>query len=90
MNVAYFTISVDTPEDNKKFAESLECDYPILSNPDKSVAKAYGVLSERGFANRWTFFIDIDGKIRDIDKKVKAGSAGEDVAAHLQELGIAK
>ena len=44
LKVAYFTASVDTPELNKKFAESLDLDYPILSDPDKSVAKAYGVL----------------------------------------------
>ena len=37
LNVAYFTASVDTPEDNKKFAESLDLDYPILSDPDKTV-----------------------------------------------------
>src|ERR1700734_3016746 len=31
LNVAYFTASVDTPDLNKKFAESLMLDYPILS-----------------------------------------------------------
>ena len=62
LKVAYFTASVDTPEENKKFAKSLDLDYPILSDPDKSVAKEYGVLNpKRGFANRWTFYIDKDG-----------------------------
>ena len=51
LNVAYFTASVDTPEMNKKFAESLDLDYPILSDPDKTVAKAYGVFTaQRGIA----------------------------------------
>ncbi len=73
LKVAYFTASVDTPEENKKFAESLDLDYPILSDPDKSVAKDYGVLNPgRGFANRWTFYIDKDGIIKAIDKKVDA------------------
>lgn len=72
LKVAYFTASVDTPELNRKFAESLDLDYPILSDPDKSVAKAYGVLNEaRGFANRWTFYIDKEGIIRAIDLKVR-------------------
>jgi peroxiredoxin Q/BCP len=89
--VAYFTASVDTPEDNKRFAESLSCDYPILSDPDKSVAKKYGVLNPaRGFANRWTFYIDKDGIIREIDKKVKTATHGADVAAKVAELGIDK
>ncbi len=35
LGVAYFTASVDTPEYNKKFAESLDLDYPILSDPSK-------------------------------------------------------
>ncbi len=88
LDVAYFTASVDTPEENKKFAESLELDYPILSDPDKSVAKAYGVLSTRGFASRWTFYIDKDGIIKEIDKSVKVDKAGEDVAAKVKELGL--
>jgi peroxiredoxin Q/BCP len=56
LGIAYFTASVDTPELNKKFAESLSVDYPILSDPDKTVATAYGVVhGERKVAERWTF-----------------------------------
>jgi thioredoxin-dependent peroxiredoxin len=44
LHIAYFTASVDTPEQNKKFAESLALDYPILSDPDRKVAKEYGVV----------------------------------------------
>jgi thioredoxin-dependent peroxiredoxin len=89
MNVAYFTASVDDAETNTKFAESLGLDYPILSDPDKSVAKAYGVLGPRGVAQRWTFYIDKEGNIRAIDKMVKTARAGVDVADKLKELGIA-
>ena len=89
LKVAYFTASVDTPEENEKFAKSLDLDYPILSDPDKSVAKAYGVLNpERGFSNRWTFYIDKEGVIKAIDKKVNTAQAGPDVAAKLKELGL--
>jgi peroxiredoxin Q/BCP len=81
---------VDTPEDNKRFAESLSADYPILSDPGKSVARAYGVLNEtRGFANRWTFYIDKNGVIRGIDKKVNAAQAAADTAAQVKQLGLA-
>ncbi len=89
MNVGYFTASVDSPEVNRKFAESLDLDYPILSDPDKSVASAYGVLSDRGFANRWTFYIDKNGVIKEIDKKVNARQAASDVAAKVKELSLA-
>ena len=89
LKVAYFTASVDTPEENERFAKSLDLDYPILSDPDKSVAKEYGVLNpERGMANRWTFYIDKEGVIKEIDKKVNAPQAGPDIAAKLKELGL--
>ena len=81
---------MDGEKGNKAFAKSLEADYPILSDPSKETAKAYGVLSERGLANRWTFYIGKDGKILFIDDKVKAGAHGADVAAKLKELGVAE
>src|SRR5438876_9138965 len=57
-NVAYFTASNDPPEKNKEFAQSLGADYPILSDPDSSVAQKYGVYNpERKAAQRWTFYI---------------------------------
>lgn len=89
LGVAYFTASVDDPETNKKFAESLGLDYPILSDPEKKVATAYGVLPEgRAVPVRWTFYIDKDGVIRHIDKMVKTQTAGADLAAKIKELGL--
>lgn len=90
-NVAYFTASNDPAEKNKAFAESLDVDYPILSDPDSSVAKAYGVLNDKGTAaQRWTFYIGENGKILHVDKTVKTESHGSDVAKKLGELGVAK
>jgi thioredoxin-dependent peroxiredoxin len=89
-NVAYFAISVDDAKTNKEFAEHVEADYPILADASKEVAKAYGVLSGMGLANRWTFYIGPDGKILYIEKSVKTSTAGADVAAKLSELGVAK
>jgi peroxiredoxin Q/BCP len=91
LHVAYFTASIDTPEQNKKFAESLQLDYPILSDPDKTVAKAYGVVHPgRDLAERWTFYIDKDGVIKEIDKGVqkRTEQAGQDVADKVKQLGL--
>ena len=89
--MAHFAASVDTPEDNRKFAESLGLDFPLLSDPGKQVASVYGVVTpERQLAQRWTFYIGVDGKILYIDKKVSPATAGQDLAAKLGELGIAK
>ena len=87
-NVAYFTASVDTPEKNADFAKSLDLDYPILSDPEKTTAKAFGVLALAGYSNRWTYYIDKDGIIREIDKKVTTDTAGGDVVTKVKSLGI--
>lgn len=61
-------ISIDSPGANKAFAEKIRATFPILSDPGKESAKAYGVLSfTRLFANRVTFVIDKDGVIQHID-----------------------
>jgi peroxiredoxin Q/BCP len=90
-DVAYFTASCDDPEENKRFAESLELDYPVLSDPKRKTAAAYGVVKDsKGNPARRTFYIGKDGKILHLDAAVKTGSHGEDVAAQLKELGIPK
>jgi peroxiredoxin Q/BCP len=89
-DVAYFMASVDTPEKNADFAKQEQANFPLLSDPQKAVAQAYGVLSPRGTANRWTFYIDPAGKILFIDKAVKTATAGTDLAAKLGELNVKK
>ena len=79
---------MDTVDANTKFAQSLGVTYPILSDPDKTVARAYGVLAPSGYASRWTFYIDGAGVIRDVDKKVSVGSHGADVVARVKSLGL--
>ena len=101
-NVAYFMASVDPLEDNIRFAKATsvklsetnivdkkEADFPLLSDPTKKTAEAYGVLNARGFANRWTFYIDKAGTITYIDKAVKPATSAEDMAAKLGELKVA-
>lgn len=87
--------SVDDQETNRKFADEHKADFPILADPEKNVARAYGVIRtdvppERQVAQRWTFFIGPDGRIVDIEKKVSAKTAGEDLAKKLEALGIKK
>ena len=86
MNVSYFAASVDSAAVNAKFAESLGLAFPILSDPTKEVARAYGVLAPSGYASRWTFYIGADGRILDIDTKVSAASHGSDIVAKLTDL----
>lgn len=88
-DVSYFMASVDALTDNKGFAEKEKADFPLLSDPTKEAAKAYGVLNERGLANRWTFYIGKDGRIAAIDAAVKPATSAEDMVAKLGELKVA-
>jgi peroxiredoxin Q/BCP len=89
--VAYFAASADSPETNHAFAEATGADYPILSDTSRKVGRAYGVMSTiRPWPMRWTFYIGLDGRLLDIDRKVNASTAGADIAARLEALGIAR
>ena len=101
-DVAYFMASVDPLEDNIRFAKATtvdvigtgqkvdkkEADFPMLSDPTKETAKAYGVLNDRGVANRWTFYIDKNGKISYIEKMVKPETSAEDMVSKIAELKV--
>jgi thioredoxin-dependent peroxiredoxin len=102
-DVAYFMASVDPLEDNIRFAKATtvdvlgtgqkvdkkEADFPMLSDPTKETAKAYGVLAANGaVAQRWTFYIDKNGRIAAIDKAVKPATSAEDMVAKLGELKV--
>ncbi|MGH9410423.1 MAG: peroxiredoxin family protein, partial [Vicinamibacterales bacterium] len=104
-DVTYFMASVDPLDKNIEFAkatsvnlgqrvvEKKEADFPILSDPTKATAHAYGVLNDQyGVANRWTFYIGKDGRILAIDKDVNkhVATSAEDMAAELGRLGVAK
>jgi peroxiredoxin Q/BCP len=87
--VAFFAASCDEPDYNREFATELGIDYPILSDPGKEVARAYGVVHEgRDVPERWTFIIGQDGAILHIDREVKPDTHGADIAARLEELGV--
>ena len=82
-------VSLDSPEKNRDFAESVGASFVLLSDPGKQNAKEFGVLALGGlFAKRWTFYIDSKGVIRYIDKQVKTSTHGEDVVRKLTELAF--
>ena len=86
-NVAHFGASCDAEADNKKFADKLELDFPLLSDTDRSVATRYGILGGR-FSNRVTVFVDKEGKIAHLETKVNVREAGKQVVDKLKELKV--
>jgi peroxiredoxin Q/BCP len=88
-DVAYFMASVDTPEKNLDFAKQEQVNFPMLSDPGRTTAAAYGVLnSPTGTARRWTFFIGPDGKITHVETVGHTTDAGPFLAAKLAELKV--
>lgn len=82
-------ISLDEPEQNRAFAESLGTTQLLLSDPSGATARAYGVTAPGGsHARRWTFYVDREGVVREVDRDVNVETAGQDIARKLGELGF--
>ena len=73
LGVNVLGISVQDVASKKAFAEKHSLPFSVLADTDKSVAKAYGVLSIVGYARRETFVIDPQGRVAkhyaDVDPK---------------------
>jgi peroxiredoxin Q/BCP len=59
-------ISADKVDKQQQFAEKYSFDFPLLSDPDKTVAKQFGVKRGIGPNKRTTFVIDRDGTVLDV------------------------
>ena len=64
-----FGISIDSPYVTEKFRQSENLPFPILSDFNKDVTRAYGVLQDdlfglKGVAKRAAFVIGVDGRVR--------------------------
>lgn len=71
----------------KAFHEAQKLNFPLLSDPDASVAARYGTLAQGGaYTSRHTFVVDPQGVVRHVDRGVKAASHGADLLAVLQGL----
>ncbi|MCG8321011.1 MAG: redoxin domain-containing protein [Cytophagales bacterium] len=70
LNAEVVAISIDTPFTLGKFKEEQNLNFPLLSDFNKEVSKAYGaqydefVLGMKGVAKRSAFVIDSQGKIK--------------------------
>ncbi|MEO9365438.1 MULTISPECIES: peroxiredoxin [Candidatus Nitrosocaldus] len=80
-------ISSDDLESHKRFAAKYGLNFPLVSDADNSISKAYGVFNEeKGRARRVTFIIDRDGVIRHIMNRVDVKSHADDVIDMLKKL----
>ena len=78
LGAAAMGISPDEPLRQKKFDDKYDLGFPLLSDPDNKVAKAYGAWGEKSMYGkkyegiiRSSFVIDDKGKILQASYKVK-------------------
>lgn len=73
LDAQVLAVSTDNLPTLRKWAEELNLKYPLLSDFMRKVSAEYGVLNEaRGTANRTTFVIDKEGRIRHIEQGADA------------------
>ncbi len=59
-------VSPQDPDSHRRFRDAHDLPFPLLSDTDKTVAKAYDVDGPMGIGvRRATYLIDADGKIQD-------------------------
>jgi len=88
--VAVLGVSKDSPAAQKKFQEKYDLPFPLLSDPDLEVHKAWGVWGEKVMYGkkvmgtvRTTVVVGADGKVEQVFSKVKVTGH---VAAVLEAL----
>ncbi|MDP2364076.1 MAG: peroxiredoxin [Ignavibacteria bacterium] len=72
-------ISVDSKESIKEFINDHNLNFPLLSDENKDVSKAYGVLNNIGLDSRITFIVDKNGNIASILRDVDVETHADDV-----------
>ena len=87
LDVQVYGLSLDDVASLAEFAKAQQLAFPLLSDPDGSVARKYGVLMpNRPMSRRVTFVLDPHGVLRHVDEKVDVGRHGADLAALLEQL----
>jgi peroxiredoxin Q/BCP len=82
-------VSRDSVKSHENFAEKYKLPYPLLSDPDEKLCKAFDVIQEKSLygrkylgVDRSTFLFDSAGKLRQDWRSVKVkGHAAEVLAA---------
>jgi len=89
--IAVIGVSPDSVESHQKFKAKYKLNFPLLSDTERVMVKAYGVWKEKSMygrkymgVERTTFIIDGQGKILKIFPKVKVPTHSQDILAALQ------
>jgi peroxiredoxin Q/BCP len=85
--VTIFGVSGDSSESHQEFSAKHRLPFPLVSDADGNIARAYGVSTTFGMASRVTFLIGQDGRVAkvwpDVDPGVHADEVLKAVDARL-------
>ena len=86
-------MSADPPQAQKKFQEKYSLPFTLLSDADRKVCEAFGVIKEKNMYGkkvkgiaRTTFVIGPDGKIKHVFNNVKADGHAAEVLEYLKSV----
>jgi peroxiredoxin Q/BCP len=86
-------VSPDTVESHQRFRDKFNLNFPLLADPDHSVAEKYGAWREKNLygkktlgIQRSTFLIDREGRVAKVWRSVKVDGHDEQVLAALARL----
>ncbi len=78
-------ISTDKLDDQKKFTDKENLNFPLLADPEKKATEAFGALGGNGFASRYTYVIDKKGTIRKVYTTVSPDKHPQEVLTYIKE-----
>ncbi len=85
-------VSPDSTRSHQRFREKYKLTFPLLSDPEKNLARAYGVwVKKQNYGRdymgieRSTFLVDADGVVRKIWRKVRVPGHVEQVLREAKE-----
>jgi peroxiredoxin Q/BCP len=85
-------VSLDDVKSHAEFAAKYRVPFPLLSDADRKVSTAYGVLASRlgmHYARRTTFLVDPQGRIAKVYTDVDPEKNSTQVLADLASLKAA-
>ena len=85
-DIAVVGVSGDTEASHRRFADKYALPFPLVADPDKAIATAYGVYGDKTLygrlfsgITRTTFLIDEDGRVVDVVKRPNTSDHAEEV-----------
>ena len=88
--VAVVGVSPDDAASHERFAGKYGLPFPLVADPDRAIAEAYGVWGEKNLygvrrmgLKRTTFLLDAEGRVAHVFKRPDTSGHAEEILARL-------